>query len=326
MTPARHSADGIAALLSDGNGTMVKRFLEAHGAPRGAGDSIAELAERIANYRSDERLSEAALEQLFREVIEFGEKRFYMFRGDAAQMRRVRSEHFGGRGVTALRGVRIQRRPTAPALNYALVTEAHIRLNFTETHSFVRAVRATRGWTSTDKTRAVVIDADLSTGVVSIAFDTPGEHDHGENASSFFDYYIENEAPALLNTQLVPLEYFNLLRTLEHERHRNLIRSGAVRGLDDQGMGMDFRPQGVADLRDYENFQGNRAKLALRKSARVIWKATAPKPTLPDVREGKALLREVSTEIFGSPGLIRFGRHTLSHEVEYVLQNIRSLA
>jgi hypothetical protein len=306
---------------------MAKRFLESHGLPRGVSDDLGELAERIRRYEADGKLSHDDVDQLLREVLEFGEKRVHLFRGDAGRMRAVRPAGFGGKAVDSLAGVGIQRRPTQPTLNYALLTSARIRLCYSETHVFPRAIYAARTYTEVAHTRIVVVDADLGSGIVSIAFDSPGEHQHGANATSYFSYYIENEAPGLLDTQLVPLEYFDRLLAAERDEHRALVRPAVVRGFDAAGLDQSYRGQGTADLRDYETFRLQRASLSLRKSGRLTWKATDPKPTdLRLVRSGGALLREVTTTIQASPAVVRFGKHTLSHEMTYVLRTLRSLA
>jgi hypothetical protein len=44
------------------------------------------------------------------------------------------------------------------------------------------------------------------------------------------------------------------------------------------------------------------------------------------VRQGRALLRDVSTFITADPAMVRFDKHTLSHEMAYVLRQIREIA
>ena len=129
--PRVFSDDVFHAALLGGNGEMAKRFLEAHGLPRGAADSIDQLASRLAGYVNSEQLSVSAAAQLLRELIEFGEKRVYVCRGNPARMRHLKADSFGASGVTNLDEVALKKLPSQPVMNYAFVSGEEIRISFT---------------------------------------------------------------------------------------------------------------------------------------------------------------------------------------------------
>jgi hypothetical protein len=327
MPASAHTVETIAAALQGGYGTMAKRFLQAHGLARGAGDAVSDLAERIVRYGAGGSLSDTDISDLLRELAESGEKRVFVMRGDPSKMRTVKAADFGTKAVSSLDHVRINRRPKGPHLNYALITADRVRLSYSETHGFFKVHWSERTVEDLDRTAVVVIEANLHSGIVTLAFDRPGRHDHGTTASAFFDYYIQNEAPALLNSELVALEYYDLLHAAEKDKYRELVRPGVVRGLGDDGCGLVLIGQGATDLRDYKTYQDHRGGLALRKSGRLVWKATNPKPDdMSVVRDGRALLRDVSTFITADPAMVRFDKHTLSHETSYVFRKIREIA
>lgn len=307
---------------------MAKRFLESQGVKRGAGDAIDELAERIVRYLDDGQLTREAVLQMHRELLESGDKRVYAMRTDPAKLRRVRASEFGGLAISSLDGAQVRRTPTRPHLNYALVSDGRLRFSFSETHTHWRPVAEPRGWSQRVETNVIVIDADTSTGFVTVAFDAPGdEHPHGSSDGVYYDHYISVEAPALLGAELEPLEWGEKLRAIEHDRYRGIVRYAGTGGVGACGTTMRYVPSGAADLRDSAAYQHARADIAVRKSARLIWSATTPRPDdLGEVRAGNALLRDVKTELFASPAVIRFSKHTLSHEMAYVLQTTQSIA
>src|SRR5206468_3669344 len=145
--------DLVGAALSGGNGTMAKRFLQAHGLTRGSGDSVAELGQRIIGYVRSGQLGASDVHQLRRETLEYSDKRVFLFRGDASKMRSVKSSGLGAPVVSNFDGTQIKLQPSSPTLNYVYRDQSRIRLTYSETHVFPKANRATRTFTDRNETR-----------------------------------------------------------------------------------------------------------------------------------------------------------------------------
>jgi hypothetical protein len=320
----------IAALLNalrGGNGVMTKRFLESRGVARGANDNIEQLADRVEKYFVSGRLTEVDLRDLLRELLEYGAKRVHLMLADQKRLRAVRASMFGDALIQSLDEGRVAARPAAPRFNYALVESGRLRFCYSETHQWVTLDRKTRRALTVSGTRVIVIEADTTTGLVTIALDSPGtENPHGPTASSYFDHYIGTIAPQMLGTTPVPLELYGQLRTMLADSYRALVRPAVLGAQDSIGVRVQLAGSAHADLRDSPSFQLQQGEIRLPERIRFTWLSEGEDTTLPAVRAGTTLIRDVTTDIFASPAVVRFEKHTLSHEFAYVIRQIRQIA
>ena len=326
MTPTQITKAAIVGALDGGNATMAKRFLQFRGLVRGARDTVDELAQRIVGYVTDKKLTNADVATLVRETLECGAKRVYLMRGTPTAMRRVKSSKFGEAAINSLDDARVRLLPAQPTTNYAVVTDKEIRVSYSETHTRISVDRRTRHFEEVKQTRVIVIHADLSSGLVTVALDPPATvHPHGDTPSSYFTHFLGGQAPMVSGSKLEDVDLAPALEALGEERHRGLVRSGLVRGLGKDGVELRVNGGLGVDLRDSETYLETQSTLAMRTGGVIVWK-TSPSSDPAAIMNGDALLREVHTDIIALPALVRFPRHTLSNEMKYVIDQLISVA
>jgi hypothetical protein len=306
---------------------MAKRFLQLHGVPRGEGDSVHELAERISGYAASGKLPAKTVAKLIRDLWECGDKRVYLFAGEPRQLRAFDSSQFETVLVESLEEARVRVQPARPTANYVFKDAKTIRISYSETHQSIVVDREAREVRQVPVTRLAVLHAELASGAVTMYFDTPGfDHPHGESAAAFIEHYRTDVFPTMLGVQLEDVDLSEVLTALDGDEYRPLVRHGSLRGKVAGGMGVRFNGEGRADLRDYKFFKETHGDIPLRSGGRLFWNETPGERDINAARDGEALLREISTDVHAAPAMIRFARHTLSEEMDYVLRKLRSIA
>lgn len=315
----------IESTLAGGNATMAKWFLSIRQLPKGAGDSVAELADRIAEYVAEGRLTEADVYLLARTVREFSAKHVYILSAPRAALRRLDLRNAEAY-VNSLDDARVRMAVGGPTRNYTFESNDRIRISFSEQHHVVRLVRGVGGPAIAEEQvhRTIVIDAERVTGLVTIAMDPPrGQHPHGPRADDYVGYY-HAAAAAILQTELTPLDWRDNLKALQHDRYRAILSLSSERSQDRQGLDLRFS-SGSADLRDYTTFQQTTPRISLLKELDGRWESTENADP-SDLAHGNALARTLRTEIHASPALVKFAAHTLPEEMTYVLKLVGEAA
>lgn len=329
LTTAQEQAlrDQLSAAVAHGNGVMAKRYMQMNGLTAGMSDPLVKFTERVLDYVRAGKLPAAAVAHMTREMLEYGAKRMYVLRGDPARMRRVKPgdlEH----PVTDLDQARVARSPAGPRCNYSFVGADEVRQSFSEFHQ-----RRGRSERFGDEFRAAVenvlrvavISGDLETGIVTVTLDSPGTYNpHGERADAYVEHYLD-AARRLLNCDLYPLDWHTAVAKLQLAEHQTVVEPTSQRVEDDQGLPFSMG-NGRSNLRQYDTFHRNTPSIVLRKHGRFKWLKTAPPADAAAARAGRALLRDVVTEIQAEPAMVAFDSHTLAPETRYVLDYIRRVA
>jgi len=309
----------VRAALGGGSGTIAKHFLQYRGLARGATDSIDQLAERIVSYVDTGKLTAADIKTFVRELREYGDKRVYLFKGDPAKLKKVTGDKFPNL-ITDLEEATLKS-GSNQHVNYALVDSEQIRISYSETHRShqIDLAASTINWVHVS--RIVVIEANKKSGFVTVSLDAPGDQNpHGERSTDYFTYYLDR-AKTDLACDLVSLDLYNALLKLEKNTHKDIVRLANRWATTTDGL--DVHMESNADMRDAQSFWDSQGTVALRKKEKLAWLASA-KPQQGSQADG--LIREIRTEIYASPGMIRFTANTLSQEVAYVIDQVRKLA
>jgi hypothetical protein len=106
------------------------------------------------------------------------------------------------------------------------------------------------------------------------------------------------------------------------DKMKTLVRVGENRARDSEGTTVRLHSNTIKDLRDASAFRKH--EVVLRDRGKFVWIRTTEGGG-PDEETLKAvgLMRDVPTEFFAQPSMIRFRKHTVSQEVEYVLEHVR---
>ena len=315
-----HLLTVLNTALQGGVGEMAKRFLHYRGLVRGAGDTLPELAQRIVNYVDDGSLTRADVNELLREFREASDKRVYLFRADKKALKKLDGGTYQRR-ISSMDDARVAHPSGSTVVSYSFITPERLRVSYAEPHRrFTFSPRSGQPAQWYSGIRIVVLDVDRTSGFVTVAMDSPWyEHPHGERAVDYFSHHLD-VARATVGTPLLPVYLNDLLLRLEAEP-RDRIKPADTRGLTQAGGKMRFSANGK-DVRDDPEYRARMRDLALRDHGTFEWQKTSSE--LPD--DGSpALLADIKVTIDANSSMVRFTKHTLSREMEYVLTDIRNL-
>jgi len=296
-------------------GVLWKRYLKWLGLPSGVNDKVEDIPSRLVEYVQDGRLALADLRAAFIEFDEYSDKTVILFKADPSALAQLDVGQFQ-KLIASTADATIAKPLDNPQLNYTLFEPPLIRLSWIELH---------HGWdlrgpvpVAVDQPKIVVLEADTTTGYVSLALDRPGRrHVHGTSSNAdYFAFYTQLAADKL-NTPLVPIPLYKALKSLEPMTDLVVIKQLRPKGME----GRMILTSDVPDVRQMAWYAMVKNDPALREQARYHWQESPDGAQSP---RACALFRDVPTEIVARTGMIKFTQHTLAHEMEYVLGHVRA--
>jgi hypothetical protein len=312
----------LVAALDGTSAVMLKYYLKYQNLTPGMNDTKEQVVARIFRYLDGGQLSADELLSAAIQFQEYNNKRFYLFNVTRPALRGVDVAALPRR-VDELGSAAITQKPDKPTVSYSWTNGQMLRVSWAETHRFPTVDYEREKITIRPVTRIVVLNVELTTGFITLAYDTAGPlNPHGGHMGYFLHYV--REAEKLLGTPFLQFQTGGALMKLEKSK---IVRLPQGRSAFDDGA-IDITSLGT-DYRDMKSFSLVRDSVVAKEKGRYIWLASGSPAKKPDAALpglSVQLERDIPTDIHSRTSMIRFTKDCLEDEVEYVIAQIRAHA
>lgn len=305
---------GLYERLQTVPGVQLRYYLEYRDLPAGHNDTIQESAERFISLIEREELSVADVERALTEFREWGTKHVHLLAFDVDEVPPTVSS-LPNRVIDLHDGRYKPSVSSQVAYSYLAPDKSSLRILWTETQQKIQQNVAEMKLEYEPVPIAVVLDADLTSGVAYLSLDSHGSISSHGTSRQYEDFYLQ-EARKYLGPSLSERTLNRAIERLEKsDRVRvegQAVRDGKVRTNMVVEADVDLRQQGV--------FLSRQASFNARLTARYRW---LPEASL-NSKGVPMLRREITTEVLGNAGVIRFAKQTLPEEAAYVIEQVRA--
>jgi hypothetical protein len=300
------------------SGIMVRHSLTVLGLHVPANASVVELHRLVVAYVVGGQLSEGQAYELVLDGLEANNKRAYLYTIDPAALRDWDAGAAPPAGSRVVRS-RADVRPRASAgqgvVQYEWADERRIRVCIAEAQTFVRTDRRELVVRAEQVQRFVVVDADRTTGAVTLLMD-PHAHQSLHGGAVAYKRHYEGRMASILGATPEPLPLQRALGRLEDAHLIDIVHSRA----ETEHGRMALTGGTQADIRKHPQYPQFRASRVNHDEDEFVW---LPQPV--PAREGATLpLRPLKTHITALAGEVRFALDAIACEVDYVLGQLRS--
>lgn len=306
----------LRPVLIETSGTLMRQFLLYKGLSSPQSASAEKYADTVLSHVDSGALSIGDVREFLVDASEHGSKHVYLYRVDPDELKGWKAPH-GAPSIKHLDQAQIHRSPRAQHFNYVYATSDRIRISVSEMHKDLVFDESVQDYVPVDRFCVIVAEVDRTSGEIALLLDTPGRlNSHGTRLKYFT--HFRAALPVWLDASVHSVALHGALKALQDDDRIRIVYSR----LDTSDLKVSAAARTVVDIRQSADWEEMKASRTAFDEDEFVW--------LPqgNAKQGTVSvpMREIRTRIVAPAGEIRFKKHTLGCEVEYVLGILRENA